>query len=167
MACLREAVQVATRASIPGIAAGSTCLLGQELVVLESWSEAEAHFAEGLRLAHSIGFVTYMAEALEGLASCAAHGGRADSAVALLGASSALRQRHDLPHRQVEEILESPAFAHVQDRLGWEKFSRLWDEGNRMSTEEAAEHGLNGHGQSASLAKGQESQGSSTGFVAT
>jgi tetratricopeptide (TPR) repeat protein len=145
--CLRESLQVAMETGIPGIAASAACSLGEQLAAQGQWTDAEARFEEGRRLALPINFIIYVAQALEGLAYCALHDRSDERAVRLLAAASAVRERHDLPRPQLDEVLAVPEIARLQSKFPPDHWSRLWNEGSRWSLDEAAEYGLSGRSQ--------------------
>jgi tetratricopeptide (TPR) repeat protein len=112
------------------------------VVALEQGQYERAHqaFAESLVTA-----TTYMlGTVLEGLAGVAVAHGHPERAARLFGAAAALRTRMGVPILPANERLYQRQLTRIQDALGEESWTLLWEEGRAMTREEAVAYGLEG-----------------------
>jgi tetratricopeptide (TPR) repeat protein len=115
--------------------------LGWAALVRGDVEDAEVKYQESLMLCRELGNELVAAESLQGLACVAGKRGDMERSARLFGAADALfRARnisHDLPEEQ--ELRES----YLEDAL--EQNSAAWEEGSKLTFEEAIEYALSGN----------------------
>jgi tetratricopeptide (TPR) repeat protein len=95
-------------------------------------------FLDCLGLARQVDDQFNVGEALAGLSTLAALGGRWADAARLGGASAAVHQRIGAPPWESVTAMHARALATARDALGGERFGAHFREGQRLSAEDAA-----------------------------
>ncbi len=107
-----------------------------------NWERAVARLGESLEVRREIGDQSGSAWCLERLAEVAMAQGQAEKAVRLFGAGAALRASI----RSVIDPADQPAYESkilaLRAELGKDRFTAAWDEGRRMTLEQAAAYAL-------------------------
>jgi tetratricopeptide (TPR) repeat protein len=98
---------------------------------------ARALYEEALTLAKKAGDKLIIASGLEGLASVVAGQGEYERAVRFWGVAEALREAIGAPLPTVERSAYEWAVEVARERLGEEAFAGAWDEGRRLTVEDA------------------------------
>jgi hypothetical protein len=107
---------------------------------------AQAHFAESLAVARESGDQQRIAEALVGMAGCAAAQGQPLRALRLAGAGAALRARDGHPLSADEQEALTSRLAPAREALPDDAQAAAWAEGQALSLEEAIAYALEGLG---------------------
>jgi non-specific serine/threonine protein kinase len=109
----------------------------------ERHSEAALkHLAEGLRILHGIGYRVAIIESLEGMAGVFATMSAPRRAARLWGASDALRQEIGSVRSAHESSVHERRLEPVRAILTAEEFARAWEEGRKMSLDDAVRYAL-------------------------
>jgi non-specific serine/threonine protein kinase len=101
-------------------------------------------FEEGLTLSAEVGEANNVAYCLEGLATIAASEGRLERAARLWGAAEAILEPIEViayPYA-TDRSLHDKQVAAARKRLNEETWTRAWEEGRAMTTEQAIEYAL-------------------------
>ena len=105
---------------------------------------ATSRFEEGLLIASEISARLEVAQCLEGLAMVACAKGRFQPSCILLGFSEQLRGALGTPLSTAEEIDYERCLSEIRAELSDDQFSDAWDQGQKMSLEDAAAYALGG-----------------------
>lgn len=105
-------------------------------------AQAEALFAESLRVVWRFGFGVEGVACLEGLARAAAMRDQPERAARLLGASAARRQEMGMSLSPVTQLDHTHALDVAQQSLGDVAFAAEWDSGRAMSLDESITYAL-------------------------
>jgi non-specific serine/threonine protein kinase len=113
------------------------------------YGRAAALYEEGLDLSREIGIKRDMiksdiAGCIEGFAVVAGAQGEQERAARLFGAAEALREAINYPLSPADRPLYDRSVAAVRARLGEEAFREAWEEGRRMTMEEAVQLAVGG-----------------------
>src|SRR5215212_9081921 len=101
-------------------------------------------FEEGLTLSAEVGEANNVAYCLEGLATIAASEGRLERAARLWGSAQAILEPIEViayPYA-TDRTLHDQQVAAARERLKEETWTRAWEEGRAMTTEQAIEYAL-------------------------
>jgi len=164
--CLQGLAMLALARGEPGVA---TTLLRQEaaLALASGDRQASARATYGLAVAArlesadqrsgalhqralaafvEIGDRTGVLDALEAMAGVEASSGRNERAARLFGAAAAGRRRFGIARRAPEAPTYAADLQLLGQHLGSDSMAAAWDQGGRLSVEQAAAHGLRSRG---------------------
>jgi tetratricopeptide (TPR) repeat protein len=96
----------------------------------EDYPQADSSFKEALRAFRELGHQRGVARQLESLAWCATCQSRAESAVALASAASAIRQRIAAPPKPAERGRIERTLSQARQRISPEEYERAWSHGH-------------------------------------
>ena len=92
---------------------------------------------EALEIRQSLGSIIGIGIELDAIAQIAAEGKRLETAAALFGAAASLRLEYDISPTPMTHAKSGASIALVRDALGPDSFSRAWERGVAMTTDEA------------------------------
>jgi predicted ATPase/Tfp pilus assembly protein PilF len=118
--------------------------LGWAALLRGDEEQASVLHQESLSLCRKLGNRLVAAESLEGLACAAAIRGETQRSARLFGAADALLKSQEISHLPVELVLREPYLTAARSNKA------SWEEGNKMTFEEAVEYALSGNQSSSS-----------------
>ena len=101
------------------------------------YEEARTHYIESLESAHGMGIIITILRAFQGLAQVMAAQGAAERSAQLLSATDTLKAALHISMPPFDIEIFSRTTASVRAALGEGAFQGAWDQGTRMSLEEA------------------------------
>jgi predicted ATPase/DNA-binding XRE family transcriptional regulator len=116
--------------------------LGRVLCAQGDYAEAHASLGKALWLYRAMDDQKHTAICLVGLAGIAYGVGRAERAVRLCGAAEALSQANSVQMPPSDRLEYGRMVAATRSELEQDRFTRSWQEGRAMSTEQAIEYAL-------------------------
>jgi tetratricopeptide (TPR) repeat protein len=116
--------------------------LGQVALSQGDCTAAHGYFVRTLRLSAKLGYRTFVAHALEGVAEVIALQGEPGRALRLLGAANTVRQAINTPIEPADLPEYDRALATARAALGEAAFAAAWAEGQAMTTEQAIKLGI-------------------------
>jgi len=116
--------------------------LGWAALLRGDEEDAKGLYQESLMLCRDLGDKLGAAESLEGLACVAEKGGETERSARLFGAADFLFEELNIPR---DRALREPYLSEVQSRS-----DRVWEEGSKLTFEEAVEYALAGNRSSSS-----------------
>ena len=147
---LEQAVEEFRESTYPYGVAWTLVTLGWLATDQRDFARARASLTEALRVFRELGADARMAEALEGFAQLACAEGHWRRALRLGGAAHVQRQRTGLPLMPVGVTQLEPRLHRTRLALTQATADAAWDEGSRMTVEDAIAEALAGYPQTPS-----------------
>jgi non-specific serine/threonine protein kinase len=119
--------------------AQTLCVLGTATFHQGDNKRGKALLKESLLLCRELGIKVDIVRCLKRLAMVAGAEGQPERAARLLGAAEALRQAIGAPLPPMDRPQYDRSIASVRARLGEEAFAKAWEEGRKMTMEEAVQ----------------------------
>jgi non-specific serine/threonine protein kinase len=116
--------------------------LGFVAIDLSDHSRASELLKEGLTLYKELGVKSSIAECLEGLAEGAGAQEQMERAARLYGAAEAMREAVGVPIQPSDRPGYDRSVVAVRAGLGEEAFAKAWEEGRKMSMEQAIDYAI-------------------------
>jgi hypothetical protein len=120
----------------------SLALLGEIALARSDLPAAGAYYGESMELARALGDTTFLGAGLAAIGTIAADLGEAEQAARLLGAAEAMSQVSGAWSFIAARGQNRRAIDAVRAALGEESFAAAWDQGRRLSREQATTEAL-------------------------
>jgi predicted ATPase/DNA-binding CsgD family transcriptional regulator len=142
-AALLETVEIFTRLQKPSALIDALFTLGYLMLNKKDPPRSRYYFGLAIDQSMAIGFEAKMPDLLNGLAALAVQQGQWARAGRLYGASNELAARMGFPSREPPQLLISRRYlATLRERLDPAILESVWQEGRRMTKDEALAYGL-------------------------